>query len=558
TKKYWGRLALSIGTATFYGLFSAAPTYALKHTIDNVFVHRHEDLIIPFIACFVLLFALKGVFAYASSYYMHWVGNRVVNDIRIDLFDKIVHFPLSFFKKKTTGELMSHFLNDIAMIQVASSNAVKNGVRSFFEATFLMGVALFQNWRLALLSFLVAPLIIFSIKRMGKAVKAASRVIQQEMGSISAVLQETFVGIREVKIFKGEQLEHERFGKRLSLYFRSAMRNVRIEAFAPAFIETIAMFGSSFVFYIAARQVLDGSITPGELTSFFAATLLAYQPIKRLINTYAEVQYGLAAADRIFALMDQTYPALHERTLTIPSFKNEIRFEHVSFSYKKDPQGQNTPVLRDVTFTIKRGERIGLVGPSGSGKSTFCDLLLGFIEPTGGRILLDGQEITKVSLASLRSLIGSVSQQTFLFNDTILENVKYSSRDASEQDLMLACRRAHAHEFIDNTSHGYQTNVGENGSLLSGGQKQRLTIARTLLKDPDILIFDEATSALDQQSEEMISLAIEEISQTKTVIVVSHRLSFIEKMDRVFSIQDGRFVEVKGEFSNHLYTQQRA
>ena len=538
TRKYWSRLVLSIVAATLYGIFSAAPTYALKHVIDKIFVGRLQHLIIPFILCFIVLFAFKGVFAFASMYYMHWVGNRVVNDLRVDLFSKIVYFPLSFFKKKTTGELMAHFLNDITMIQNAASSAVKNGVRSFFEALFLLGVALFQSWQLALLSFLVAPFIILTIRQMGRAVKVASRAIQSEMGTISSVLQEVFVGIREVKIFNGESTEQVRFTKSLRRYFSSVLRNVKITALAPAFIETIATIGSGFVFYVAARQVLSGTLTPGQLTSFFAALLLAYQPIKRLINTYAEIQYGLAAANRVFTVMDMSYPALVDRTVHIPSFADQIVCKDLSFGYD-----ENDLVLENVNLTIKKGERIGLLGPSGSGKSTFCDLLLGFLAPTAGQLLIDGHDVTKISLQSLRSLFGSVSQQTFLFNDTIQANVAYACGDVTDEQVIESCKHAHAHEFIEQCAQKYEAMVGENGTLLSGGQKQRLTIARALLKNPDILIFDEATSALDQRSEEMIRLAIEEISQTKTVIIVSHRLSLIEKMDRVFSIQGRRLVE---------------
>ncbi|MBU1007660.1 ABC transporter ATP-binding protein/permease [Candidatus Dependentiae bacterium] len=538
TKKYWSRFAISVSTATLYGIFSAAPTYALKHVIDKIFVGGLDYLIIPFIFCFIFLYALKGIFAYLSMYYMNWVGNRVVNDLRIDLFSRIVYFPLSFFKKKTTGELMAHFLNDITMIQNAASVAVKNGVRSFFEAIFLLGVALFQSWQLSMLSLLVAPFIVFSIRQMGRAVKKASGSIQHEMGVISSGLQETFVGIREVKIFNGEGVEKDRLEKNLRRYFSSVLRNVKVLAFAPAFIETIATTGSGFVFYVAARQVLAGVITPGQLTSFFAASLLAYQPIKRLINTYAEVQYGLASASRVFSVMDMTYPALADRTIQIVSFRDSIVFDNMSFGYDS-----NELVLEDVNLTIKRGERIGLLGPSGSGKSTICDLLLGFLTPVSGHVYIDGHDSMKISLQSLRSLIGNVSQQTFLFNDTIKKNVQYASGDTSEEQVVEACKRAHAHEFIEQCSNKYHTLVGENGTLLSGGQKQRLTIARALLKDPDILIFDEATSALDQQSEEMIRLAIEEISKNKTVIIVSHRVSLIEKMDRVFEIQDRQLVE---------------
>lgn len=548
TKKYWKFLFLSVVTASFYGLFSAAPTYVIKHTVDKIFVNKVDYLLIPFLLGFLLLFSLKAAFMYLSNYYMNWVGNKVINDIRYDLFKKIIYFPISFFQKKTTGQLMSHFLNDIQMIQNASSSAIKNGVRSFFEAIFLLVVAFSQNWKLAIIMLLVAPLIAISIRQTGKAVKGASINIQKNMGDISAILQEVIVGIREVKAFNGEQTEKNRFLKYLKNCFSAIMRNVHFESLAPALIEVIAMIGSSVVFYVAAHQIMNGTITAGELSAFFAATLLSYQPLKRLINVYAEIQYGLAAADRIFGLMDKKYELIKENlNIAAPIIRNnvpcEINFNNVSFNYNKE-----TKVLKDVNLLIGKSQRVGLIGPSGSGKSTLCDLLLGFIKPTTGTIFINGQDITKIPLSILRNKIGYVGQKTFLFNDTICANVAYCQSDKTEQDIFKACKIAHADEFIQKLPNKYQTIVGENGNKLSGGQKQRLTIARAILKNPDILIFDEATSALDQESENMIRLALEEIGENKTVIIISHRLSFIEKMDRILAIQNMQINEIEKSF----------
>jgi ATP-binding cassette, subfamily B, bacterial MsbA len=549
TKKYWPYLTLSAITASLFGAFSAAPTYVIKHTVDDVFVKKMEHLLIPFIIGFMLLFAFKGLFMYLSNYYMNWVGNKVINDVRKDLFEKVVHFPISFFQKNTTGQLMSHFLNDIQMIQNASSSAIKNGIRSIFEAVFLLGIAFAQNWKLAILMLVVGPAIGISISKMGKAIKSASVSIQKSIGNISSILQEVFIGIREVKAFNGEQTEIKRFSDYLKDCFSSIMRNVHFESFAPAFIETIAMLGCGVVFYVAAHQIMDGTITAGQLTSFFAATLLAYQPLKRLITVYAEVQYGLAAADRIFELMDRVYPANQYATLQIAQTaaqtekSSEIRFENVSFSYTPE-----TPVLKNITLTLKQSERIGIIGASGSGKSTFCDLLLGFITPTSGHIFINGNDISTMALSDLRNKIGYVGQKTFLFNDTVYANVSYCQIQKTESEITQACISAHADEFIQKLPQIYQTNVGENGSKLSGGQKQRLTIARALLKNPPILIFDEATSALDHESENMIRLTLEENLKEKTVIVISHRLSFIEKMDRIFLVQNHQITEVPKKY----------
>jgi subfamily B ATP-binding cassette protein MsbA len=529
--RYWKQFVFATISASLFGIFAASPSYVVQHIVDEVFVKRHAYLLLPFIACFIGLFALKGVFMYLSIYYMNWVGNRMVNDIRHDLFDKIIFFPTSFFAKRTTGQLMSHFFNDIIMIQNPASSTIRNGVRGLFEAVFLLCVAFIQSWKLSLLMFIVGPLIAISIRRMGSAVRITSRVAQNKMGNLSSLLQELFIGIREIKACNTEKTEVNRFSRYLHRYFTSLMRCIHFESLTPALIEIIAMFGIGLVLYIAALQVLNGTMTPGQLTSFFSAVGLAYQPLKRLITVYADIQYGLAAADRVFEVIDQKFPALKQRTQILPSFHNNICFDNVSFAYNK-----NQSVLENINIVIKKGESIGIIGSSGAGKSTLCDLLLGFLSPTSGTILIDGHNITKLTFESLRQHIGYVSQQPFLFNDTIQANVAYSQSDATKQQIELACKAAHAHEFIQELPDGYNTIVGENGLNLSGGQKQRLTIARALLKNPPILIFDEATSALDRQSEKMIQLTIDEIRHHKTVITISHRLSLIEKMDRIFTI----------------------
>ncbi|MBD3231329.1 ATP-binding cassette domain-containing protein [Candidatus Dependentiae bacterium] len=538
TRKYWKLLLISGITSSLYGLFSAAPSYVIKYTVDNVFINKSAHLLIPFIIGFISLFALKGLFMYLSTYYMNWVGSKVVNDIRHDLFEKIIYYPISFFQKKTTGQLISYFLNDIQMIQNASSSAIKNGVRSFFEASFLLIVAFTQNWKLAALMFIVGPAIGITIQKLGRSIKKASIKIQKNMGTISSLLQEIFVGIREVKAFNGEKVEIKRFDKNLDACFYAIMRNVHIDSLAPAFVETIAMLGSSVVFYVAAHQIMNGTITAGQLTAFFTSILLAYHPLKRLINVYSEIQYGLAAGDRIFDLMDKNYKLQNLYTIqpssnTFNEKINEIKFKNIYFQYNSQ-----TNVFQNSNLIINKNDRIGIIGPSGSGKSTFCDLLLGFIQPTKGKILINNKNISDLPVEILRNKIGYVGQKTFLFNDTIFANVTYSQKNKSQDDVIKACKTAHADEFIQNLPKKYETIVGENGNKLSGGQKQRLTIARALLKNPEILIFDEATSALDHESENLIRLAIEEIGHEKTILIISHRLSFIEKMDRIFTIKN--------------------
>jgi len=546
TRPYWKMLTFSMISASLFGLVSAIPTYVLKHTIDEVFINRYSYLIVPFILIFIFIFILKGVLMYISSYSMHWVNNRVINDIRNDLFGKIVHFPMSFFQKTTTGTLMAHFLSDVQMIQLAAAATIRDGIRSFFEATFLVSFALYQNWALGILMLVAGPLIGFTIKKLGKARKNASLSIQAQLGQISSMLQEAFVGIREIKAFNAEPVEQGRFTGLLSRCFSTIMHNVHIECVLPAIVEGISISGCGFIFYVAAHQVLSGTITAGQLTSFVAAVLLAYQPLKKMINVYSEVQYGLAAAQRVFTLMDTIYPATQERTQQLFRFNDSITFENVSFSYIP-----KINVFSNVSFSINKGEAIGIIGPSGSGKSTLCDLLLGFVTPTSGTVRIDGTDINKLTLASLRNQIGYVGQRTFLFNDTIARNVSYAHPSATHEDIVNACKLAHADEFIQELPEGYETIVGENGTLLSGGQKQRLTIARAILKNPDIFIFDEATSALDEESEQMIRLAIDKIRDTKTVLIVSHRPTMLQNVDRLLLINHSGIREMGREALGH-------
>ncbi len=532
TRRYKKTFALSAVASVLFGLASASPVYLISHMVDTVLVSKKVYLMAPFILGFIGLFVLKSICMYASSYYMHSVGYRVVNDIRKDLYHRIIFLPISFFKKRSTGEIMSRFLNDISTLQHASSTAIRDGLRSFFEAVALLSIALYQNIILSALAFLVAPLIIIAIRVIGKRIKQASKQTQQDMGIISAQLQEAINGIKSIKAFNGEQREKNRFAHTLSTYFASIMKCIHYEALSPALVELIAVMGSSLVLYVATIKVLDGSITPGQLSSLLAAILLAYQPIKKLMRVYSDIQYGVGAAQRVFDILDEQESEEPTNLKQLPLLQDHITLKNISFSYYN-----RQPILHNTSISIKHGTRIGIVGPSGIGKSTLSDLLLKFISPTNGKILFDNHDISQFDTRSLREQIGYVSQHPFLFNDTIYANVSYAKPGASMQEIVEACQRAHADEFIQHLPDGYHTIVGENGNNLSGGQKQRITIARALPKQPKLLIFDEATSALDAHSEEMIQQTLAELPQKCTVIVITHKPALLTLMDDVFTIR---------------------
>ena len=536
-----------------YGLFAASPALLLQYMVDTVLVAKQAHLLIFFVSGFVGLFVGKAVCMYFSTYYLQWVGYMVVNDIRRELFSELIYLPVPFFQRHATGDIMSRFLNDISTLQYASSVAIRNGLRSLVEAFALLSIALYQNVLLTGLSLIVAPLIAIAIKQTGRSIKLASRVTQNDMGTLSTLLQEAIHGIRSIKAFNGEKRERNRFAHTLGTYFDSIMKCVHYEAMAPPLIEIISISGISVVLFVASQQVINNTISPGQITSLFASMLLAYQPIKRLVSTYGDINYGIGAAQRVFALLDEAHTSEHEPTLPhIPAPQKSITLNSVSFAYHA-----HMPILLDASLTIAHGERIGMIGPSGVGKSTISDLLLRFLEPTSGSILFDGNSINAYSVASVRTHTGYVGQHPFLFNDTVFANVASGSPHATMDEVVFACKQAYAHQFIMQLTDGYHTNVGENGKLLSGGQKQRLTIARALLRRPAILIFDEATSALDEESEKSIEQTVAALDRTTTIIVISHRPGLLTRMDKIFTIKNHMLVQTGTISPNHSLTLQK-
>lgn len=541
-----------------FGIFSAGPVYLIQQLVDNVITSRNTTLLFPFILLFIALYIGKALCMYFSAYYLQSVGHSVVNDIRSELFEHIIYLPIPFFEKHPSGDLMSRFLNDISSLQHASSSAIRNGLRSIFEAISLLSIAFYQSFWLTSLASIVAPLIAIAIKQTGRSVKNRSRIAQKDIGQLSATLQEVLIGIKSIKAFNGEQKEISRFQDKLNGYYNSIMRCVHYESLAPALVEVIAILGSSLVLYSAVLQILSGALSPGQLTSISGAIFLSYQPIKRLIAVHAEVSYGLGAAERIFSLLDETEQGEQFSGTDMPPLTRELALENISFKFSNneiDPY-----ILDNISLSIKKGDRIALVGPSGSGKTTLVNLLLQFYQPNKGKITIDNQDISQYNLASIRKHIGYVGQHPFLFNDSIEANILYPERTSLKKThkkaLVQASIAAHADGFITDHPEKFNRLVGENGSLLSGGQKQRITIARALIKKPELLIFDEATSALDQYSEDHIVQAISELSPETTVIIISHRPALLTQANRVIKISHGKLEETAGIASSE--TMQRS
>jgi len=537
-KPYWVKLALAMACMVFVSLLTAAQAYLVKPALDDIFIRQDTKKLFLLPIAIVLLFLLKGVFDYAQAYFMNFVGLRVVADLRERLYNHLQNLSLSFFTRTSTGVLISRITNDVNLIQASVSNVVTGLLKDAFTLVGLTGVIFYRNWKLAILAFLIFPLAIVPIKEFGKRLRKFSRKSQQRMGSITTFLHETITGNRIVKAFSMEDYEKRRFAEENDRFFSVVFKRVRIRALSRPLMELIGGVAVALIIWIGGYSVIKGETTPGTFFSFMAALLMLYAPVRELNKMNLEIQEGFAAAARVFELLD-TAPEIHdeEEALPLPPISSGIDFQEITFRYDEEP------VLTGITCHAKMGEVIALVGMSGAGKTSLVNLLPRFYDVDEGRILIDGHDIRKVTLKSLRDQIGLVTQQTILFNDTVQNNIAYGSLDRSDEEIVEAAKAAQAHDFILRLPQGYETFIGEQGVKVSGGERQRLSIARALLKNAPILILDEATSSLDSDSETEVQKALERLMKNRTVFVIAHRLSTIRNADRIIVLSEGRIIE---------------
>jgi subfamily B ATP-binding cassette protein MsbA len=537
-KPYWTKVVLAMVCMLFVSLFTAAQAYLVQPALDDVFLKKDERMLSFLPIAIVLLFLLKGIFDYGQSYLMNFVGLRIIADMREKLYNHLQSLSLSFFSKTPTGLLISRITNDVNLIQASVSNAITGLFKDVFTILGLIGIVFYRNWKLALIALLVFPLALIPIKEFGKRLRKFSRKSQVRMGSLTSFLHETIMGNRIVKAFNMEEYEKRRFAEENEQFFRTILKRVRIRALSNPLMEGIGGVGVALIIWIGGYSVLRGELTPGAFFSFLAALLLLYNPIKNLNRVNLEIQDGLAAATRVFELLD-TLPEVRDSrdAILLPPISSDIDFKGVHFRYDGDP------VLKDVSLSVKVGEVIAFVGMSGAGKTSLVNLLPRFYDVEKGQILIDGIEIRKVTVKSLRDQIGLVTQQTILFNDTARNNIAYGSLERSDQEIIEAARAANAHDFILRLPEGYSTIIGEQGVKLSGGERQRISIARALLKNAPILILDEATSSLDSDSEAEVQKALERLMKGRTVFVIAHRLSTIRNAHRIIVLSEGRIVE---------------
>ena len=538
-KPYKSRLVIAMICMVIVASMAGAQAYVVKPLLDEIFFKQDRTMLLLVPLGILGIFLFKGIFYYGYNYLLAKVGQSVIRDLRYILYNHIQSLPLSFFQKKPTGELISRIISDVTLIQAAVSNVLVGILKDTCQVFFLICVIFYQDWRMASIAMVSLPLVIYPIINFGRKHRRLSRGSQQTTAQVSNILYETITGNRIVKAFCMEKYEVSRFGETIDRLFAIVMRDTRIGAISRPLMEFLGGVGISLVVLYGGSQVLAGKSTPGTFFSFLTALIMIYEPIKGVSAINNTLQQGIAAAERVFEILDvESDVAEKIDAIELPLVKDMIEFKDVRFQY--DPQ---TEVLKDINLQVKTGEVLALVGSSGGGKSTLVNLIPRFFDVSSGSLMIDGIDIRDVTLKSLRSQIGIVTQQTILFNDTVRNNIAYGSSDATYEQIKAAARAAHALNFIRKLPDGFDTVIGESGARLSGGERQRISIARAILKNAPILILDEATSSLDTESEREVQQAIENLVQSRTTFVIAHRLSTIRNAHRIIVIQDGRIVE---------------
>jgi subfamily B ATP-binding cassette protein MsbA len=539
-RPYRLRLAWAVVAMLVYAVGSAGLAYLIKPILDRVLPAQQDLRLIA--GAIVGLYFLKGIGSYLSSYWMAEVGQRVVMDVRTTLYRHILGQSAGFFARRTTGQLLARVGHDVSQVQQAVSETMGDLARESLALVGYAALLFYYDAKLAIVCGTVAPLIVYPLVRLGRRVRKTTHRSQEAYEHLSHISVEAFTGHRIVKAFGMEAYESNKFLRASHLLYRTNMKVTAALAALPPLMELIGGLGMAGALWYGSREIALHRLTTGEFTSFIAALFLMYGPAKKLSRVNANLQQAIAAAERIFGMMD-AHTEVRERqdAQALPPFTGMIEFRDVAFDYD---DRRDAGILRGVSFTVRAGEMLAIVGRSGAGKTSLVNLLPRFYDVRSGAILVDGIDIRDVTLVSLRGQIGMVTQETVLFDDTIANNIAYGSPSVGRAAIESAARAANAHEFIEMLPQGYDTTIGERGQRLSGGQRQRLAIARALLKDSPILILDEATSSLDSESERLVQAALANLMRNRTSFVIAHRLSTIQRADAIIVLDRGRIVEI--------------
>jgi subfamily B ATP-binding cassette protein MsbA len=542
---YKGRLAAGIFSMLVHAFLTVFFVKVFKDLIETIIADMSAGsggiIKLSWIAAFmILIYFLKGISYYGQQYLVSYVSHKAIRDIRDELYYHLQNLSLSFYSKNKTGEIISRVTNDVAKLE---SSIVKGAVSIIYKAfTFIgaIGYLLYLNYRLTVFLVVMLPLISYILNKFNKKIKRVSRRVQVKIANVSDVLQETLSAVRVVKSFGREDYEYDRFSSENQANFRAKMKETQYGSILTPLIEFVAAISFTAILWYGGYEVMQGRMKPSELIAFFTLLLTISDPLRSLTKLSRSIQQALASGERIFEIMDTESAITKENKdkIILEDVKGEIVYDNVSFSYDRDEI-----VLKDINLKVSPGEVIALVGHSGAGKTTMVDLIPRFYDPLEGKMKLDGYDLKELDLECLRSFIGIVPQETILFSGTLKDNIAYGNLEADDEAIMAAAEAANAHDFILEFPNGYDTIVGERGVGLSGGQKQRISIARAILKDPQILILDEATSSLDAESEALVQEALEHLMQNRTTFIIAHRLSTIKNADKIVVIEQGEIVE---------------
>ncbi len=562
-KPYWRMILIASFCALGASGTTAAAAWLVQPALDNIFIKRDMQMLILIPFAILIIYLVKGGCNYYQAYMMRHVGNKVLMDVRNDLYSHTAVMPMQFYTRHPTGKIMSRILNDVGIINNAVSTSIKDLIQNVVTVLALTGVVFYRDAKLAAIACIALPFAYYPLIKLGKKLRHISKKGQEEISEITSILHETFTGLSVIKSFGMESSEIEKFKDQNFKLFKVTMKGVKYAEITTPLMEFIGAIAVSLIIWYGGYQVIHGISTPGTFFSFLTALIMMYSPLKTLTRINISIQQSLAAAERIFAILDMDTEHIMDRgTIELKGIKEKIEFRDVCFRY--DEGGRD--ILSEINFEVVNGQVIAIVGGSGGGKTTIGNLLLRFYDPTSGAIYIDNHDIRNFTLASLRRHIGIVSQDTVLFNDTVINNITYGKKDVSREDVIKAANEAYAHDFIVKMPEGYNTVIGEKGIKMSGGEKQRLAIARAILKNSPVLILDEATSSLDTESEHIIQMALTNLMRGRTTFVIAHRLSTIKNADIIMAIDHGKIVEMgrheeliqKGGLYKRLYDMQFA
>jgi subfamily B ATP-binding cassette protein MsbA len=536
SRPYWGRLAVAGLCSIIISGVDGAIAWSVKPATDHIFIGRQSEYLYLLPLGVFALFSMRGLFTVFNNYLMASIGGKIVRELRQKVYEKLLALPMSYHLRNSSGDTVSKMLNDVSVLQGTVGFTVKDIFVEAGAVIVLAGVAISRKWDLALVSFVVVPLIAYSIAKLGSRMQKTSAKTRLLLAKISTIINESLQGIKVIKAFTMEEKIKTLNKQILAEYYRNTMRETRINEFSSFNADIISGLGVAVIIFYGGSLVITGQMSTGDFASFVAAIFLMYTPLRRLSRVHNNFQQGRTALDRVREVIAVKPEKQDGEEIEV---KGEVVFDKVCFRY---PEAQ-TDALSNVDLNIRRGEILALVGYSGGGKSTLVDLVAGFWYPTSGAIYVDGRDITTLSLHSLRSHIGAVTQDVILFDDSVRENIRFGRPEATDEEVIEAAKAAFAHDFIMEMPDGYNTMIGERGVRLSGGQKQRITIARAIIRNPSILILDEATSSLDTESEHQVQNALERLMQNRTTIVIAHRLSTIQKASRIAVLSGGCVIQ---------------